>query len=222
MNNQTIALNWLNSVHRAIPNMGLTLEQFISSLRLNSYQESIPEADFQEWLDSLGWKIKQSSTVANKVKDKMADVYGPFNRQIPTRKSIDSAFLNLASAAYSYLDSSLAVGLEVVNIGKVTADTLGNLAYSVSGSAISVLTIAKWLLLPATGFLIWSVYQNRDEAGKALVRRVGETGGKALSRVESFGGKAVSKVEDFGKRVYNKGTAKIGLNPKTKRRGKRK
>jgi hypothetical protein len=55
MNNQTIALNWLNSVHRAIPNMGLTLEQFISSLRLNSYHESIPEADFQEWLDSLGY-----------------------------------------------------------------------------------------------------------------------------------------------------------------------
>lgn len=183
------ALSWLQRVHRELaPNVNV--ETFINSFRLNSYGEAISVEDFQEWLQSLGEKLQLSSAVADSVRNAIVVKYSSDKKMIPTRKSLDSAFINLASTAWGFLDAAKVVGLEAMIAGKIMADATGKLVYSstsILSSGLSILS-NKIVLYPVIGFCAWMLWYNRETLSRAFTGGVIELGGKTKDKAIKMAG----------------------------------
>jgi len=201
---KAIALNWLQRIHRELkPNA--TLDVFINSLRLNSFGDAlIPEPDFQAWIQSKGEMINISQQIADKVRTAIIVKYSSNKNMLPTRATIDSAFLNLATASWGYTDAIKATSLDLMKTGKVIADAAGNLTYAVTKVTTNMLDLFsnKWVFYGGAAFVGFLVWMNKDTIGKALTGGMIDIGSRTKSRAVNAAGKLADKAQ-----------AKMKLNP---------
>ena len=173
--NITAANGWLLSVYNALrPNATYAL--FIDALKLDNYNAPIPEEDFQDFLDTIGFNVNTSPAIADKVKAAIVKAYSANKNMLPNRRNIVSAFLNPDVVKWTYWDATKLTTRQIATSTVDTAKTVANVAAATVGG-IKYLPYIIGAAVIGVGYIL---YKNRDEVGKRLAEKVTE---KSLSAV---------------------------------------
>jgi hypothetical protein len=152
---------WINSLYNELkPNA--TYQTFIDALKLDSYNEKIPEEDYRDFLSTVGANFYISEVIANKVKDAIVSSLRNNKNGLPTRKSIISAFLNPNNIKITFWDASKITVKDFVTGTTKVATGLANFA---SGSFSFVNFVWKYkipIAVGVVGLAGWFIYSNRD------------------------------------------------------------
>lgn len=97
------ALAWLQLVYNDLKT-GMSFDDFVSQLRLDSYEKALSVSELNQWLQIIGENIQRSASVASQVRAKIASKYGPYPGMVPNRKSIQTGFTNLNANSWTFWD----------------------------------------------------------------------------------------------------------------------
>ena len=183
--NQSIGSNFLKQV-LASTKTNITFDQFMQSLRLDSIGGAkMPEADFLSWLDSLGFRVAESQKIffGTKPHERVLErIKGSFTQSnmIPTRKTIDSAFLDIGykptffDVAKLIASQTAAAGGQVLTTATQTASNVISAAtgtVSAASTIIKFLPYVIYLGIPLAAYIIWQARSSVVGAGVRAVRR---------------------------------------------------
>lgn len=206
-----LAYAWFQRIHTELKSKA-TFDQFMNTLRLNSYGDDyISIDDFEEWIQSKGEMLNISANVGNSVRLAIVAKFASNQNAIPTRKSIDSAFLNLAGTSWTYFDVAKTTSLDVMKTGKMITDAAGKLTYAASSVATNAMDLFsnKWIFYVGAAFTAYLIWMNKDSIGKAFSGGLIDIGSSAKKRTMNAAGKLADKAQ-----------AKMKLNPSKKKKYK--
>lgn len=172
---ETAGRQWLTGIYNSVrPNA--TLETFFEALKLDNYGSKIPDEDYIDFVQSVGFNVLTSQAIADRVKASLVATFTKNKNMLPSRKSIMSAFLNPDNISWTYWDAvkvtSSELASDAVAVAKGVSDT-------VVAGANAVGFIWKYkvpLLIVTLGGVGYFLYQNRDE----LMGRIKEKGFKSI------------------------------------------
>ena len=153
--------NWINALYNELkPNA--TYQTFIEALKLDSYNQKIPDEDYKDFLSTVGYNVNVSETIANKVKAAIISSLKNNKNGLPSRKSIISAFLNPNNIKITFWDATKIVA---TNIATETKQVVSDAASIASGGFSLVSFIFRYkvpLAIGVLGLAGWFIYSNRD------------------------------------------------------------
>jgi hypothetical protein len=152
---------WINALYNELkPNA--TYQTFIEALKLDSYNQKIPEEDYRDFLSTVGYNVNVSETIANKVKAAIISSLRNNKNGLPSRKSIISAFLNPNNIKITFWDATKIVATNIATDTKQVVSDVANIA---SGSFSFVNFVWRYkfpIALGVVGLAGWFIYSNRD------------------------------------------------------------
>ena len=164
--NISLGRSYLKRMYDALDNRSFSYETFLNALRLNSYSELLSEEDFNDWLDSLGYRVATSQTMWTKphelLIEKMVENYSDRPSWTPTRKSIDSFFINPDNYSPKYFDVLKMGAMETMKVVTATGELVGA-AGSVLTNSLHGLKYVAFIAVPV--LIGYYLYANRDSIG---------------------------------------------------------
>ena len=152
---------WINALYNELkPNA--TYQTLIEALKLDSYNEKIPEEDYRDFLSTIGYNVNENETISNKVRAAVVSSLKNNKNGLPSRKSIISAFLNPNNIKITYWDATKIVA---TGFAKDTSEFVSDSGKLVSGTLSVVGFIVKYrvpIVLGTLGIAGWFIYSNRD------------------------------------------------------------
>ena len=152
---------WINALYNELkPNA--TYQTFIEALKLDSYNEKIPEEDYRDFLSTIGYNVNENETISNKVRAAVVSSLKNNKNGLPSRKSIISAFLNPNNIKITFWDATKIVA---TNIASDTKQVVSDAASIASGGFSLVSFILKYkapLAVGVLGLAGWFIYSNRN------------------------------------------------------------
>ena len=152
---------WINALYNELkPNA--TYQTFIEALKLDSYNEKIPDEDYRDFLSTVGYNVNVSETIANKVKAAIISSLRNNKNGLPSRKSIISAFLNPNNIKITFWDATKIVATNIATDTKQAVTDVVNIA---SGGFSFVNFVWRYkfpIALGVVGLAGWFIYSNRD------------------------------------------------------------
>jgi hypothetical protein len=152
---------WINALYNELkPNA--TYQTFIEALKLDSYNQKIPDEDYRDFLSTVGYNVNVSETIANKVKTAIISSLRNNKNGLPSRKSIISAFLNPNNIKITFWDATKIVATNIATDTKQVVSDVANIA---SGSFSFVNFVWRYkfpIALGVVGLAGWFIYSNRD------------------------------------------------------------
>lgn len=183
--NQSIGTNFLKQV-LASTKATISFDQFMQSLRLDSIGGAkMPEDDFLSWLDSLGFRVAESQKLYFGVKPHervLERIKGSFTQpnMIPTRKTIDSAFLDIGYKP-TFFDVAKLIASQTVSAGgqvlTTATQTASNVVTAATGTVSAASNIVKFLPyiiyigIPVGLYILWQARGAVVGAGVRAVRK---------------------------------------------------
>lgn len=153
--------SWINALYNELkPNS--TYQTFIEALKLDSYNQKIPDEDYKDFLSTVGYNVHISKTISDKVRAAIVSSLRNNKNGLPTRKSIISAFLNPQNIKITYWDASKIVASNITtDIKSVASDVTSVVSggFSVLGFIIKYKTP---IILGVAGLGAWFLYTQRD------------------------------------------------------------
>ena len=170
-----LGLSWINGLYNDLkPNA--SYQTFIESLKLDSYNEKIPEEDYRDFVATIGFNVHTSQIIADKVKEAIISSLRNNKNGLPTRRSIMSAFMNPNVIKITYWD---ATKILASNVGTQVKSVASDVA-SVTSGGLSVLSfVVKYrgpIIVGILGLGAWLAYTQRAKIKERLTE-------KALSTV---------------------------------------
>jgi hypothetical protein len=167
--------SWVNSLYNELkPNA--TYQTYIEALKLDSYNQKIPEEDYRDFLSTVGFNVNVSKTISDKVRAAVVASLKNNKNGLPSRKSIISAFLNPNNIKITYWD---ATKILASNVGTEIKSVASDVA-SVTSGGLSVLSfVVKYrgpIIVGLLGIGAWLAYTQRAKIKERLTE-------KALSTV---------------------------------------
>lgn len=167
--------SWVNALYNELkPNA--TYQTYIEALKLDSYNQKIPEEDYRDFLSTVGFNVNVSKTISDKVRAAVVASLKNNKNGLPSRKSIISAFLNPNNIKITYWD---ATKILASNVGTEIKSVASDVA-SVTSGGLSVLSfVVKYrgpIIVGLLGIGAWLAYTQRAKIKERLTE-------KALSTV---------------------------------------
>jgi len=167
---------WINSLYNELkPNANY--QTFIDALKLDSYNEKIPEEDYRDFLSTVGFNVNENKTISDKVKAAIISSLKNNKNGLPSRKSIISAFLNPNNIRITYWDATKMVA---TSFAKDTSEFVSDSGKLVSGGLSVVAFIAKYrvpIFLGTLGMAGWYFYSQRDKIKERVNEKILSTVG---------------------------------------------
>lgn len=168
--------SWINALFNELkPNS--TYQTFIEALKLDSYNQKIPEEDYRDFLSTLGFNVNESKTISDKVRAAIVSSLRNNKNGLPSRKSIISAFLNPNNIKITYWDASKIVAS---NIGTDVKSVVSDVT-NIVGGGFSVLSfIIKYrnpIILGVVGLGVYVAYTQREKIKERLTEKAFSTVG---------------------------------------------
>lgn len=168
--------SWINGLFNELkPNS--TYQTFIEALKLDSYNQKIPEEDYRDFLSTLGFNVNESKTISDKVRAAIVSSLRNNKNGLPSRKSIISAFLNPNNIKITYWDASKIVAS---NIGTDVKSVVSDVT-NIVGGGFSVLSfIIKYrnpIILGVVGLGVYVAYTQREKIKERLTEKAFSTVG---------------------------------------------
>lgn len=168
--------SWINALFNELkPNS--TYQTFIEALKLDSYNQKIPEEDYRDFLSTLGFNVNESKTISDKVRAAVVSSLRNNKNGLPSRKSIISAFLNPNNIKITYWDASKIVAS---NIGTDVKSVVSDVT-NIVGGGFSVLSfIIKYrnpIILGVVGLGVYVAYTQREKIKERLTEKAFSTVG---------------------------------------------
>jgi hypothetical protein len=167
---------WINALYNELkPNA--TYQTFIDALKLDSYNEKIPEEDYRDFLSTIGFNVNENETISNKVRAAVVSSLRNNKNGLPTRKSIISAFLNPNNIKITYWDATKIVA---TGFAKDTSEFVSDSGKLVSGTFSVIGFIAKYrvpIVLGTLGLAGWYFYSQRDKIKERVNEKILSTVG---------------------------------------------
>jgi hypothetical protein len=152
---------WINALYNELkPNA--TYQTFIEALKLDSYNEKIPEEDYRDFLSTIGYNVNENETISNKVRAAVVSSLKNNKNGLPSRKSIISAFLNPNNIRITFWDATKIVAKDIATDTKQAVSDVVNIA---SGSFSFVNFVWRYkvpIAFGVVGLAGWFIYSNRD------------------------------------------------------------
>lgn len=163
--------SWINALYNELkPNA--TYQTFIEALKLDSYNQKIPDEDYRDFLSTVGYNVNVSKTISDKVRAAVVASLKNNKNGLPSRKSIISAFLNPNNIKITYWDATKIVAS---NISTEVKSVVSDFA-SVASGGFSVLSfIVKYrgpIILGLAGLGVWFAYSQRDTIKERVKEKV--------------------------------------------------
>lgn len=166
-----LGLNWINALYNELkPNA--SYQTFIESLKLDSYNEKIPEEDYRDFVSTIGFNVHTSQTIADKVKAAIISSLRNNKNGLPTRRSIMSAFMNPSVIKITYWDATKIVASSAATNIKSGVETI---AAGVSTGASIVGFIIKYrvpILIGIAGIGVYTIYSRRQVVKERIVEKI--------------------------------------------------
>ena len=168
--------SWINALFNELkPNS--TYQTFIEALKLDSYNQKIPEEDYRDFLSTLGFNVNESKTISDKVRAAVVSSLRNNKNGLPSRKSIISAFLNPNNIKITYWDASKIVASNIGTDVKSVVSDVSNIV----GGGFSVLSfIIKYrnpIILGVVGLGVYVAYTQREKIKERLTEKAFSTVG---------------------------------------------
>lgn len=168
--NIAAAKNFLKKIHtEAQPKY--SLDRMFQNLRTTSSGELLSDEDFNSFLDSFGFGVNESPTIADKVRANLVAAIKLNRTKFPDRRQLSSAWLN-PSVKFTLVDAISVTAKQGVIAVKDTAKSVANVV-SAGAGVVGTIFKYKWYILGAlaagAGYF---VYQNRREFGGRLKEKV--------------------------------------------------
>lgn len=168
--------SWINALFNELkPNS--TYQTFIEALKLDSYNQKIPEEDYRDFLSTIGFNVNESKTISDKVRAAVVSSLRNNKNGLPSRKSIISAFLNPNNIKITYWDASKIVAS---NIGTDVKSVVSDVT-NIVGGGFSVLSfIIKYrnpIILGVVGLGVYVAYTQREKIKERLTEKAFSTVG---------------------------------------------
>lgn len=168
--------SWINALFNELkPNS--TYQTFIEALKLDSYNQKIPEEDYRDFLSTIGFNVNESKTISDKVRAAIVSSLRNNKNGLPSRKSIISAFLNPNNIKITYWDASKIVAS---NIGTDVKSVVSDVT-NIVGGGFSVLSfIIKYrnpIILGVVGLGVYVAYTQREKIKERLTEKAFSTVG---------------------------------------------
>lgn len=168
--------SWINGLFNELkPNS--TYQTFIEALKLDSYNQKIPEEDYRDFLSTIGYNVNVSKTISDKVRAAIVSSLRNNKNGLPSRKSIISAFLNPNNIKITYWDASKIVAS---NIGTDVKSVVSDVT-NIVGGGFSVLSfIIKYrnpIILGVVGLGVYVAYTQREKIKERLTEKAFSTVG---------------------------------------------
>jgi hypothetical protein len=160
------AKNFLRKIHsEASPSY--SFDRMMQNLQSTSYGELLSQEEFNSFLDSFGFGVNTSPSIAEKVKSNLVSVMKGNKSKFPDRRQLSSAWLN-PNVKFTLVDAiSLTAkqGAQVLSSVAKDVATVANVGFSTLGGILKY----RWYILGAlavgAGFFI---YKNKDEVTRRL------------------------------------------------------
>ena len=186
--NVSLGRTYLKRMYDAL-NRSYSFEDFLKGLRLNAYNEAIDEEYFEDWLDSLGFKVGISQTMSNRPHDllieKLRNSFSGNREWVPSRKTIDSFFLDSSNYSPTYYDMAKVALVETTKVVKATGEvigTVGNVLKAGGDTLANALSGLKYIAYIGGPLLIgYIIYMNKDKIADEAGKLAGE-GYKSLRK----------------------------------------
>lgn len=201
-----IAKTYLRRMHTAMKR-SYPFEQFLAGLKLNSYNEAISDADFDDWLDSLGFIVSESQKGffshphEDLIEDMAGGAYASNPAWVPTRKTIDSYWLSYDFKPSYYDIAKVAVvqSTKVVTATGNVIGTVGNVLNETGQAAANTMKTFKYIAYVAgPAIILYILWANKDKMADKVAR---VTGG-AVDKVTRGVNKLVDKSgEEISKKL---------------------
>ena len=166
---------WINTLYNELqPNS--TYQTFIEALKLDSYNQRIPEEDYRDFLSTIGYNVNENKTISDKVRAAIVSSLKSNKNGLPSRRSIISAFLNPNNIKITYWDATKIVATD---IGKDIKNTATSTVSIVSGGFSALNFILKYkypIAIGLAGLGAWFFYTQREKIKERLTE-------KALTKV---------------------------------------
>jgi hypothetical protein len=160
------AKNFLRKIHsEASPSY--SYDRMIQNLQSTSYGELLSQEEFNSFLDSFGFGVNTSPSIADKVKANLVAAIKSNKSKFPDRRQLSSAWLN-PNVKFTLIDAiSLTAkqGAQVVSSVAKDVATVANVGFSTLGGILKY----RWYILGALAVGAgYFVYKNKDEVTKRL------------------------------------------------------
>jgi hypothetical protein len=155
---------WIQKIYTTLkPNV--TFAQFVTTLRKGSANNPTPlsDAEYDAWLTSKGFAVNLQPETPAKVLTSMARAFAANKNMLPTRESIDSAFLNPNVIKWTYWDAAKITASQTATQAAAIVSDVGTVLET-SGSALAF--IIKYripIILLALGGIGYFAYLNKGE-----------------------------------------------------------
>lgn len=168
--NISAARAWLNSIYNDLrPNASYST--FMEALMLDSYNSKISDADFQAFLDTIGYSINNMPSLGDKVKSSLIKAFSSNKNMLPNRRDIVSAMLSPDNIKWTYWD---AVKVTASQAATTASDVAKGAASVVTGGASVIGFIVKYrtpIILAALAGVGYFLYRNKDLVSKRLTEK---------------------------------------------------
>ena len=163
--------SWINALYNELkPNA--TYQTFIEALKLDSYNQKIPDEDYRDFLSTVGFSVNENKTISDKVRAAVVSSLKNNKNGLPSRKSIISAFLNPENIKITYWDATKIVAS---NIGTEIKSVASDVATVASGGFSLLGFIVKYrtpILIGVAGLGAWFLYSQRDTIKERVKEKV--------------------------------------------------
>jgi len=155
---------WVKKIYTTLsPNS--TYAVFETALRKGSANNPTPlsDAEYNTWLQSKGYAVNLQPETAQKVLDSMAKSFAANKNMLPTRMSIDSAFLNPDIIKWTYWDATKMTASDIVKESSAIVSDASTVLSSAGGVLAFLVKYRIPLIALGLGGLGYFVYKNRAE-----------------------------------------------------------
>ena len=215
--------SWINSVYNELkPNA--TYQTFIEALKLDSYNQKIPEEDYRDFLATIGFNVNENKTISDKVKSAVVSSLRNNKNGLPSRRSIISAFLNPNNIRITFWDASKVVASSAA---KDVKEFTGDVASVASGTFSIIGFIAKYrvpIIITAAGLAAWFFYSKREVVKERISEKIlGSVGLSTRTNPKNKKRKRISKdIKTYIKEGYPQKQAVAIAYSKERKRAKAK
>jgi hypothetical protein len=156
------AESWLKQLH-ADARPSYSYAQMIQQLRMTHYGEQLTDDEFKSFLESIGFSVNTSPTIADRVRKSLASALSLNSKKFPDRRQLSSAFLNPDNVRWTLIDAvgvTVKQGVAQVKDVAATVASVASMATSTIGGIIKYRWAILGLVVVGAGYF---VYRNRDE-----------------------------------------------------------
>lgn len=169
---------WIQQIYNSLmPNT--TFSNFVVALRKGTANNPTPLSDeeYNTWVQSKGYAVNLQPETAQKVLNSMVKSFAANKNMLPTRQSIDSAFLNPNIIKWTYWDATKMTASQAATSAASVVSDVGTVI-GTSASIISVLIKYKTpILMTVFAGAGYFIYKNKDEVVSRIKEKAYKTAG---------------------------------------------